>query len=113
MTKLVDFTDNGKACYSIVQMSNGDPCWIGIAQTGILVKKSRLGFLGAKLYEEKNAYKAAMTAKTLSFKYPDDLTPNDMFNPVLQSITNAVLHCDNVAEVAIVLNEAFKEHEKY
>jgi len=51
-------------------MANNDPCWIGIAKTGILVKKSKMGLFGAKLYEEKNIYKAAKTAQELSEQYP-------------------------------------------
>jgi hypothetical protein len=87
-------------------MDNGDPCWISIAQTGILVKKSKIGLFGARLFEEKNVYKAAKTAQVLSAQYPDDLTPVEIRSPALKSIVNAVLHCDNPAEVTRVLNEA-------
>jgi hypothetical protein len=34
-------------------MDNGDPCWISIANTGVLVKKSKLGLLGEKLYSSE------------------------------------------------------------
>lgn len=109
MPELIRFLDDDrKGRWANIRMDNGDPCWIGIAQTGILVKKSKIGLFGAKLYEEKNIYKAAKTAEALSRLYPDDLTPAMMQNPVLKSITNAVLHCNSLAEVTRVLNEAFE-----
>ena len=107
MTKLVRFLDDDhKGRWANIRMDNGDPCWVGIAQTGILVKKSKIGMFGAKLYEEKDIYKAATTAQALSEKYQDDLTPDEMWNPVLKSIANIILHCSNLAEVTRVLNEA-------
>jgi hypothetical protein len=39
-----------------IVMADGSSCWIGIAQAGVLVKKSRMGSFGAKLYEEKTVY---------------------------------------------------------
>ena len=44
-------------------MNNNDPCWIGIALTGVLVKKSKIGVFGAKLYEEKDIFEAGRTAE--------------------------------------------------
>ena len=84
---------------------------ISIAQGGVRVKKSRLGWLGPVLYEEKVVYKAASTARALSFLFPDSLLPPGFTNPVLSAIANAVLHCSNCAEVAIVLNEAIARGE--
>lgn len=112
MTELIRFLDDDrKGRWANILMDNGDPCWIGIAQTGILVKKSKVGLFGAKLYEEKDIYKAAKTAQLLNALYSDDLTPAEMWNPVLKSIANAVLHCKDLSEVARVLNEAEQEPE--
>lgn len=109
MTELVRFLDDDrKGRWANIRMDNGDPCWVGIAQTGILVKKSKIGMFGAKLYEEKDTNKAARTAQILSEKYLSDLTPDKMWNPVLKSIVNTVLHCSNLAEVTRVLNEAYE-----
>ena len=112
MTELIRFLDDDhKGRWANIRMDNGDPCWISIAQTGILVKKSKIGLYGAKLYEEKNINKAAKTAQVLSEQYLDDLTPDEMWNPVLKSIVNSVLHCSNLAEVTIVLNEAIQKQD--
>ena len=107
MTTLTRFMDHDRrGRWANLIMDNGDPCWIGIAQTGVLVKKSRVGILGAKLYDQKNLYEAAKTARALASLYPDNLTPAEMLNPVLVAFVNAVLHCRDLAEVARVLNEA-------
>ena len=106
MTKLDRFLDDDrKGRWANLRMDNGDPCWVGIAQTGVLVKKSKIGLFGAKLYEEKNTCKAASTALVLNNLYPRDLTPAEILNPVLKSIVNAILHCNNLAEVTKTLNE--------
>ena len=107
MAKLIRFSDDElKGRRANIRMDNGDPCWISIMKTGTLVKRSRIGLFGVKLFEEKNINKAVNTAKALNKQYGDDLTPDDMQNPVLKSIVNAILHCSNLAEVTRVLNEA-------
>lgn len=107
MAKLTRFMDHDRrGRWANLVMDNGDPCWIGIAQTGVLVKKSRVGLFGAKLYEQKNLYEAAKTAQALDSLYPQKLTPPEMWNPVLVAFANAVLHCRDLGEVTRVLNEA-------
>ena len=95
--------------WAVIRMPNGDPVWVSIAQEGILVKKSSSGITGALLYEEKNIYKAARTAMALDASYPRYRTPEGMFNPVLKAFVNAIIHCDTLAEVSRVLNEAYQE----
>ena len=112
MTTLHSFKDDDrKGRWANIRMDNGDPCWISVAQTGILVKKSKLGFMGAKLYEETNVHEAVKTGMALSEQYPDDLTPDGMTNPVLKAVVNTVLHCSSLAEVTRVLNGTGKLHE--
>ncbi|MCL4475596.1 MAG: PilZ domain-containing protein [Nitrospirae bacterium] len=106
MSKLIGFLDDTtKGHWAHIRMDNGDPCWIIISRTGVSVKKSRVGLFGSKLYEEKNIYKAAKTAKTLSLLYTDNLIPAEMQNSVLKSFTNAVLHSHSLTEVIALLNE--------
>jgi hypothetical protein len=104
MTILKDFTDDGpRGCFANVRMDNGDPCWISIADTGVLVKKSKIGLFGEKLYESKEPGK---TVTALWKLYPESLTPPEIKHIVLQAFTNAVLHCSDMAEVKKVLNGA-------
>jgi hypothetical protein len=89
-----------------IRLDGGEPCLISIAQTGVRVKKSRYGWFGPILYNERNVYKAASTAMALSFLYRENQLPAGFTDPVLRSFTNAVLHCSTCAEVAVILNEA-------
>jgi hypothetical protein len=106
MTQLHSFKDTESFCFANIRMDNNDPCYIGVAQTGVIVKKSKLGLLGSKLYESGTVYDAAKTGMSLHQLYPNNLTPQEITNPVLKSFANAVLHCSNLGEVARVLNEA-------
>ena len=112
MTELHHYKDGPNACYANIRMDNGDPCFISVAQTGILVKKTKFGLFGAKLYEEKNVHEAANAAKALQYLYSERLTPPDIKNPALNAFTNAVLHCSTLPEVTGVLNRAVKKAEE-
>lgn len=88
-------------------MDNRDPCWVSIAQSGVLIKKSKIGLLGAKLFDESNLYKISLAVIRLDASYENDLTPDEMSNPVLKVIVNAILHCSNLGEATRILNEAY------
>jgi hypothetical protein len=89
-----------------IRLDNGDPCWLSIAQRGVLVKKSRYGLFGAVLYSEKNLYKAAEAAIALNFLFPDNQLPEGFTDPTLISFANAIWHCATCVEVSITINEA-------
>jgi hypothetical protein len=111
MTILKDFVDEAnKGCFANVRMDNDDPCWISVAtevgvKTEVLVKKSKLGLFGTKLYSSDQPGK---TVTALWKLYPESLTPPEMKSPVLKAFTNAVLNCSDLDEVKKVLNEAGK-----
>lgn len=108
MTTLLRFLDNDRTgrCANI-RMDNGDPCWIGITQSGVLVKTSKISLSRAKLFDESNVYRLAKTARSLNEKYEDDLTPQELWNPVLKALVNTILHCSSLAEVSRILNEVY------
>jgi hypothetical protein len=112
MAEMQNFSDGKHTCYANVQLDSGDPCYISVAQTGVIVKKSRIGLFGAALYKESVVYKAAMTAKALDHLYPNSRTPPGLNNPVLKAFTNAVLHCSSPTEVTLVLNQAIDTAER-
>jgi len=66
-----------------------------------LVKKSRHGFFGAELYNEKNVYMNARRTGALPF--PDKRFPDDVSSPNLRAFFNAILHCRSANEVCTVL----------
>ncbi len=102
MSELIGYREGH---WANIRMDNGDPCRITISRRGISVKKSKVRLFGAKLYEEKNMYKTAKTAQTLSLLYTDNLTPAEMRHWVLKAFSNAVLHCRSLTEVITLLNE--------
>lgn len=108
MVKLNNYKDSNRACWASIELNNGDPCWISVGQSSVLVKKSSNGLFGAKLYEEKDTSKAEKTAQALSELYPRDITPEGISNPLLKPFANAVLYCRNSEEVSKVLNDACK-----
>lgn len=109
MTHLVRFLDAApKGVWSNIRMDNNDPCWIGVADTGVLVKKSKIGVFGRKLYDESIS-KSANTALALSKQYQDDMTPSEMRHPLLKAFANAALHCSTIEEVSKVLNDGYPE----
>ena len=115
MATIRHFADSrAKGVGATVRLPSGEPCFLSIAQSSVLVKKSRFGFLGSVLYREPDPYKSARTAMALAYLYPDDKTPaNITTNTVLRSFFNALLHCENAAEVCVTLNEAVRRAEQW
>jgi hypothetical protein len=99
------FKDDGGRCWSSVILASGEPCWISVAPSSVVVKRSRIGLLGARLY--KGGWdEASAAAKALADLLPASLLPRGFTNPVLGAFTNAALHCANSGEVYRLLNEA-------
>ena len=105
MTVLIRFLDANTGRWANLRMDNDDPCWISVAQIGVLVKKSNVGLFGTKLYDQRDIYKAASTAKALWEQYTEDKTPPGMTDPVLKAFANAALHCSSLAEVKRILDQ--------
>ena len=106
MTVLHSYLDDRLRCFANVRMDNGDPVFISVARTSVLVKKSKAGLFGPKLFRAKSRHKVLMTASALDSIFPDRLTPAVITDPVLSSFTNAALHCSTTVELANVLNTA-------
>ena len=105
MTNLHSFKD-GLACFANIRMDNNEPVFISVARTGVLVKESRLGFFGRKLFASNSPEHVVKTAMTLAQNYPEQKTPSTMSDPILKTYCNAVLHCRSTDEVEEVLKRA-------
>jgi hypothetical protein len=70
MAKLIKFMDGKLSCWSRVDLDNGEPIWISVAHSGVLVKKSKWGILGEKIYQA-NGYEANITDSALLTIYWD------------------------------------------
>ncbi len=71
MAKLVKFMDGKFFCWSRVNLDNGEPIWISVAHNGVLVKKSKWGILGEKIYQA-NRSESNLTASALFTVYWDE-----------------------------------------
>jgi len=110
MNTLLRFGDiPGQQCWSQVKTSAGETLWIGIAQTGILVKLSKWGFFGKKLFEETNPVKAGEIARRISAYIEDASIPEGMTNIVLISLTVNALQCPTANDFAARLRTAQQE----
>jgi hypothetical protein len=59
MVKILYFADDKRnGCGATVRFETGEPCLVSLAQSGIILKKSRYGFFGPMLYAEKVVYKS-------------------------------------------------------
>jgi hypothetical protein len=101
-----------RGCGATIRLESGEPCFLSIAQSGVLVKRSRSGFFGAVLYNEKVVYKNSLCGLALAYLYPEKRFPDDVCDPNLGSFMNAILHCQNSSDVTKILNEAIETAEK-
>ena len=89
-------------------MNNGDPVWIGIAQTGVVIKKFKVGLFGPKLFVSRDTYHAAKTAEVLDGQFDNNFIPEgySFSNPVLKALVKACLSCSRIEEFTLLVNEA-------
>jgi hypothetical protein len=106
------FRDDLKGCFAKLQMNNGDYCYICMSVGRVLAKKSKFGLFGAQLFDERNGFEAAMTAKALNYLYPHQRIPADLNNPILCAFTNAALHCSSLPQVSRVFHNAIADAER-
>jgi len=104
MSKIVRYLDNSYGCWSRVDLSDGTPLFISLAQTGILIKKSRLGILGPKLFKEEIVERLARMCQTIDSNITNYSTPEGIKNPVLKVFTQVALDSSSPAEFINRLN---------
>ena len=108
MTTLHSFSDGKFTSYANLRMDNGDAIFISVATSGVMVKKSKLGIFGPKLFVSRDVYHAAMVAKALHEKIDLNLvsSKHEIENVVLLSFVNAGLSCSTTSEFTAMINEA-------
>ena len=106
MARLVRYADSARRCWSRVNLDSGEPIFIGISRRGVIVKRSRLGIMGAVVYEESNRRKAAGTAMAVDAEVREYITPSRMRNRVLRAFTQAALESSSATELSIRLSKA-------
>lgn len=99
MSKLLRYEDNGKACWSRVDLSNGDPIWIGIAKTGAIVKRSRMGLMGTVLLKESDMHELTIIYEAICKQTLEYRTPSNMTHPMLRALTQVSLEVDSATQL--------------
>ena len=101
MGKLIRF-EEGKARYARVDLDSTDPIWISVAQTGVLVKRSRLGFLGTTFDQE-----SSLVTVVAHCRHLDTLLGRpsvSLSDPVLAPYACAALNSRDLAALSAVLS---------
>lgn len=101
-----------RGCGATIRLETGESCLLSIAQSGVIVRKSRFGIFGAILYDEKTVYKNSLCGIALAYLYPEKRFPDAVVDPNLRSFLNAILHCHSASEVCATLNEAIESAER-
>src|SRR5688572_23174058 len=100
MGKLIRFEER-HARYARVDLESSDPIWISVAQAGVVVKRSRLGFFGRELYNENDLKTVVAHSCELDKLFLASTEP--MADPVLAPFTAAALSARNAAALEVLL----------
>lgn len=110
MGKLIRFQDDQHGCWARVDWENGEPVWISIAQSGVLAKRSRIGFFGTKLYDERNIHDCVAMSRVLDDQILKEESlialPRALTSPILQSFTRLALETRSAVEFCAAIGAA-------
>ena len=108
MAILKAYKDTGSQCWANLRTTNNEPIWIGVAQTGVLVKKSKIGLFGPKLFASRDVIHAATVAKNLDELLIDTSLPEDcdITNPVLEAFVKVALASETLEELCAKIANA-------
>ena len=81
MTQLIRFSDHViKGNWARITMTDGQYCFIAIGHRSLVVKRSRTGIVGPRLFEVRRLDQVQTIAASLDIKFPKNLTPQAMTN---------------------------------
>ncbi len=104
VTRLVKFSDHMlKGKWARIIMSDEQPCFIAVGPRSLVLKRSKTGIVGPRLFEIRRLQHLEKIAASLNQQFPKDLTPAGMTNSLLRPIVNAVLHCRDLDETLTTL----------
>ncbi|HET8799153.1 MAG TPA: hypothetical protein VFO89_15800, partial [Thermoanaerobaculia bacterium] len=82
------------------------PLWISIAQNGVLIRKSRLGLFGRRVYHESDTFEAARVARVLARLCPLVNRIEGVRTPMLSAFLGAALSARNLTAFEGLLGAA-------
>ncbi len=92
-----------KGKWARITMSDGKYCFIAIGPRSLVLKRSKTGIIGPKLFEIRRLHQVEEIATILKQKFPQDLTPQAMTNSLLKPVVNAILHCNDLDDALVTL----------
>lgn len=108
MAFLKAYKDTGGQCWATLRTARNEPIWIGVAQTGVMVKKSKIGLFGRKLFASSDVTHAATVAQNLDDILMDTFLPEDCYitNPVLEAFVKAAIASNTLEELCVKIANA-------
>ncbi len=95
--RIVRVSDGMLTRYAVLETPMGDPIWISIARTGIVVKRSAMGFLGQVIFQGTPEESARKTQQ-LDEVFGGVQLPTSVNNPVLRVWIQAAICMRDAAQ---------------
>lgn len=97
-------SDAGISCFATLTLESGEPVFISVAQSGVVVKKSKTGLFGKVIFKG-DAAQTAHLCMDLDSKYGDTDVPGSARNPVLKMFIKSALNARDVNELSSILSQ--------
>lgn len=101
--KIVRVSDGAMTCYAVVETPMGDPIWISIARSGIVVKRSSVGIFGQVIFRG-SPEETAIKTQELYESFGDINLPTSVSHPVLRVWIQAAICMRDAAHFVRVVN---------
>ena len=102
MAQLGRYSDGRLTCYANITLDNGDPIYISVAQAGVVVKRSKTGLMGKKLYNG-GAEQTARKCQSLHETFGSTPVDPGVTNPALRVFVQAALNSDSATDLEKIL----------
>ena len=103
------FKDGNGLCWSTIVLEDGNHVCVSVSAESVIIKKGKSLLFGRKIYKVKGKDEMYDIFKAFSLLCPNSLTPAGMSNPVLQKISNAILHCSDISRVYKLFSDMIVE----
>jgi len=112
MSERVSYRDDAGFCFANVRLRSGEPCFISLTKrqeilTGLLVKRSRSGWLGKKLFQCNDHGPLDLWLEALESRgYSTEVSGKPPFTtPELAILINAALAAEAADDLALMFEE--------
>lgn len=101
------FEDGGTPYrWAALTLPSGDPCWIEVASTGVLVKVSTNGAFGRLLFGSHKQAELVRLGDFLDTRFEHVPVPPGGEHPLFRAVVRCALACHSIAELRTLLTIA-------